>query len=164
MMSRWIEQGMPRGSEKDPVVAKIQCLPAGRVMDRNAQQQISVMATYSDGSSEDVTRMALYEPNDNEMAESSVTGLVKTLGLAGDGDHGRYQGRVSTFRATFLGPRKRRAAAEEPRRRGGVQQAEGARHSPRRSPTIFPFLRVGVITGLPGAGGEFLADKGPAKR
>jgi len=102
MLYRWIEQGMPRGSDEDPVVAKIQCLPAGRVMDRDSQQQIAVIATYSDGSSEDVTRMALYEPNDGEMAETSVTGLVKTLGLAGEvAIMARYQGQVSTFRATI---------------------------------------------------------------
>ncbi len=101
MLYRWIEQGMPRGSDKDPTVAKIECVPAGRVMDRDSQQQISVIATYTDGSTEDVTRMALFEPNDNEMAEASITGLVKTLGLAGEvAIMARYQGQVSTFRAT----------------------------------------------------------------
>ncbi len=80
ILYRWIEQGMPYGRETDPVVTGIQCLPKGRVMDRGADQQITVQATYSDGTTEDVTRMALFEANDTEMAEATETGLVKTLG------------------------------------------------------------------------------------
>ena len=102
MMLRWIEQGMPYGSDDDPVVTGIRCLPDGRVMDSDGQQQITVLATYSDGSTEDVTRMSLYEPNDSEMAEVSTTGLVQTLDLAGEvAVMARYQGQVATFRATI---------------------------------------------------------------
>lgn len=102
MLYRWVEQGMPFGGPSDPVVIGIRCLPEGRVMDRGADQQITVQATYSDGSTEDVTRMALYEPNDTEMAEVTNTGVVKTLDLAGEvAIMARYQGQVSTFRATI---------------------------------------------------------------
>ena len=72
MLSRWIEQGMPYGSETDPAVVKIECQPAGRVMERGSKQQITVIAHYSDGTTEDVTRMALFEANDTEMAEASI--------------------------------------------------------------------------------------------
>lgn len=102
LISRWIEQGMPYGTDKDPYVVGIKCLPEGRVMDRGADQQITVMAMYSDGTTEDVTRMALYEANDPEMAEVTVTGLVKTLDLAGEvAIMARYQGQVSVFRSTI---------------------------------------------------------------
>ncbi len=102
LVARWIEQGMPYGSANDPVVTGIKCLPEGRIMDRGTDQQITVMAMYSDGTTEDVTRMALFEPNDPEMAEVSVHGLVKTHDLAGEvAIMARYQGQVSTFRATI---------------------------------------------------------------
>ena len=98
----WIEQGMPFGAPDAPTVAAIQCYPQARVMTQNTEQQISVIATYSDGTTEDVTRMALYEPNDSEMAECDETGLVRTLDLAGEvAIMARYQGQVSTFRATI---------------------------------------------------------------
>ena len=101
LISRWIEQGMPYGDAKDPVVVGIKCVPEGRVMDRGSDQQVTVMAVYSDGSTEDVTRMALFEANDPEMAEVSVTGLVKTLDLAGEvAIMARYQGQVAVFRST----------------------------------------------------------------
>ena len=102
LIARWIEQGMPYGSNLDPVVTGIQCLPEGRVLERGVSQQITVVATYSDGTTEDVTRMALFEPNDPEMAEVTETGLVKTLDLAGEvAIMARYQGQVATFRATI---------------------------------------------------------------
>ena len=102
MIRRWIGQGAPYGDADDPVVAGIQCLPEGRVMARGADQQVTVLATYSDGTTEDVTRMALYEPNDTEMAEVTAAGVVKTLDLSGEvAVMARYQGQVSTFRATI---------------------------------------------------------------
>lgn len=102
MLYRWVEQGMPYGNPDDPYVVGIECIPSQRLMDRGADQQITVVAKYSDGSSEDVTRMALYEANDTEMAESTETALIKTLDLAGEvAIMARYQGQVSTFRATI---------------------------------------------------------------
>jgi hypothetical protein len=99
---RWIEQGLPYGSESDPYVTGIRCVPVTRVLGRGAEQQVSVLATYSDGSVEDVTRTALFEPNDAELAESDITGLVKTLDLSGEvAIMARYQGQVATFRATI---------------------------------------------------------------
>lgn len=102
LLVQWIEQGMPYGSESDPSVAGIRCIPETRVMKRQSQQQISVIATYTDGTTEDVTRMALFEPNEAELAESSATGLISTLDLSGEvAIMARYQGQVATFRATI---------------------------------------------------------------
>jgi len=101
-IARWIEQGMPYGSEKDPAVSGIKCYPEGRIMGRGSDQQITTLAIYSDGTTEDVTQMALYEPNDTEMAEVTTGALVKTLDLSGEvAVMARYQGQVSTFRATI---------------------------------------------------------------
>jgi hypothetical protein len=58
LLVQWIEQGMPYGTDNDPSVVGIKCIPETRVMQRKSQQQISVIATYSDGTTEDVTRMA----------------------------------------------------------------------------------------------------------
>jgi hypothetical protein len=102
LMRRWIAQGMPYGNDSDPTVARIEVIPAERSMDRGSQQQIAVIAHYTDGSTEDVTRTAQYEPNDPEMAEVTNTGLVKTLDLTGDvAVMARYQSQVAVFRASI---------------------------------------------------------------
>jgi hypothetical protein len=100
VVRRWIAAGMPFGSETDPTVTKISVFPETRVMTRQAKQQIAVLAHYSDGSVEDVTRRAQYESNDGEVATVDGVGLVRTLALSGQAAvMARYQGKVSTFRA-----------------------------------------------------------------
>ena len=102
LLVQWIEQGMPYGAETDASVVAIHCVPETQTLARNSKQQIAVIAAYSDGTTEDVTRMALFEPNEAELAESSVTGLVSTLDLSGEvAIMARYQGQVATFRATI---------------------------------------------------------------
>jgi hypothetical protein len=102
LLARWIGQGMPYGNPTDPTVVRISVYPEARTMRRAATQQLAVLAHYSDGSLEDVTQLAKYEPNDNEMAEVGPTGLVRTLDLTGDVSiMARYQGSVAVFQATI---------------------------------------------------------------
>ncbi|MBX3438134.1 MAG: DUF1549 domain-containing protein, partial [Planctomycetaceae bacterium] len=172
LLERWISQGMPYGTSDDPVVTGIRCLPERRIMDREDTQQITVQATYSDGTTEDVTRMALFEANDSELAESSVTGLVRTTSLAGEvAVMARYQGQVATFRATVpLGE----DVSDVPPERNFVDAAVfgklkelGIPPSPVCDDATF-LRRVSIdITGaLPSASDAeaFLADPSPDKR
>jgi hypothetical protein len=172
MLYRWIEQGMPYGSDSDPAVVSIECVPAGRVMERKSQQQITVVARYSDGTTEDVTRMWLFEANDTEMAEAGNTGLVKTLDLAGQvAIMARYQGQVATFRATVpLGANVAKLPAEKncvDRAVLGKLKVLGIPPSPVADDATF-LRRVSIdITGTTPTAAEvtsFLADKDPAKR
>jgi Protein of unknown function (DUF1549)/Protein of unknown function (DUF1553) len=172
MLSRWIQQGMPRGKDSDPHVVRIKCLPEGRLMDRGGDQQITVIAEYSDGSTEDVTQMALYEANDTEMAEVTKTGIVKTLDLAGEvAIMARYQGQVATFRATIpLGAEIKSL----PRERNFIDKAVFAKLKllgipPSKLCDDATFLRrvyVDITGTLPKAdvAEKFLADKDPNKR
>jgi Protein of unknown function (DUF1549)/Protein of unknown function (DUF1553) len=101
LIRRWIAQGMPYGSDNDPKVARIEVFPQQRRMPRNGQQQLLVIAHYTDGGTEDVTSTVKFEPNSPDMAETSDTGLVKTLDLTGDvAVMARYQGQVGVFRAS----------------------------------------------------------------
>ncbi len=101
MLRRWIEQGAPYGNSTDPTVTHIDVFPKERLMGRDSLQQIVVVAYYSDGSSEDVTRTTQFDSNDTEMAEVSVTGSVTTAQLTGSvAIMARYQGHVGVFRAT----------------------------------------------------------------
>ncbi|MEC8304012.1 MAG: DUF1549 and DUF1553 domain-containing protein [Planctomycetota bacterium] len=101
LLHRWIEQGMPYGDDEDPTVVGIDVYPKERVMGRESHQQMFVLAHYSDGSVEDVTRMTSFESNDTEMAEVTVEGLVTTGKLAGSvAIMCRYQGHVDVFRTT----------------------------------------------------------------
>ncbi len=99
---RWIAQGMPAGRSDAPTVARIEVFPARRTLARDATQQLVVTAHYSDGSTEDVTRSALYEANDKDMAATDPDGRLQVRNLTGEfAVMVRYQGKVATFRGTI---------------------------------------------------------------
>jgi len=99
LLRRWVEQGMPYGEATAPVVKRIEVLPHERILNSEGQQQLAVIAHFSDGSTQDVTRMTQFTSNDTEMAEVSETGLVETGKLSGTiAVMTRYQGSVDVFR------------------------------------------------------------------
>jgi len=100
LIVRWIAQGMTYGKTNDPTVARIEVFPKERTMALGTEQQLAVLAHYTDGSKEDVTRSALYEPNDKDMARTDEDGYVRIFNQPGDvAVMVRYQARVATFRA-----------------------------------------------------------------
>lgn len=106
ILRRWIAQGMPYGDGGAPEVVSIDVLPSHRRMQSQGVQQLSVIARYSDGSAEDVTRAAVFESNDPEMAAVNAEGLVELADVVGDiAVMTRYQGHVSAFRADIPLPR-----------------------------------------------------------
>jgi hypothetical protein len=101
LVRRWIAAGLPYGTAEDPVVTRISVYPEQRTLTRQNRQQLAVYAHYSDGAVEDVTRRAQYDSNDTEVAVVDDAGLVRTLDLSGEAAiMARYQGQVTTFRAT----------------------------------------------------------------
>ncbi len=101
LVVRWIRQGMPVGRADAPSVARIEVFPGERTMPLEGEQQLVVTAHYTDGSTEDVTRGALYEPNDKDMAKTDALGRVKVFNQPGEvAVMVRYQGKVATFRGT----------------------------------------------------------------
>ena len=100
-LARWIREGMPYGKDTDPKMASISVEPSKLTMPLKGAQQLKVTAHYTDGSTRDVTKRALYEANEKSMAETTETGGVQLFDLPGDvAVMVRYQGKVSTFRAT----------------------------------------------------------------
>jgi hypothetical protein len=101
ILLRWITQGAPAGDDRAPTLKKLEVVPAQRVLDRGARQQLAVLAQYSDGSIRDVTRQAQYQSNEIAVAAVDEDGLVRTLDLAGEtAVMARYMGQVVVFRAT----------------------------------------------------------------
>lgn len=99
---RWVSQGMPKGRSDAPIVARVEVYPTTRTLALDSEQQLVVTAHYTDGSCEDVTRSALYEANDKDMAATDSLGRVKVFNQPGEfAVMVRYQGKVATFRATI---------------------------------------------------------------
>ncbi len=101
ILRRWIEQGMMPGKADDPRVVEIKVVPEQRRMRPASEQQIAVIALYSDGQQQDVTAAVQFESNDTEMADVTKRGLVSIKSLAGEvAVMARFQGQVAVFRAS----------------------------------------------------------------
>nr|MCS5564206.1 hypothetical protein [Oleiphilaceae bacterium] len=59
----WIKAGTPVGSDDDPRVVGIQLFPDQRVVKMTRPQQLQVIASFSDGRVEDVTRLSSFQTN-----------------------------------------------------------------------------------------------------
>ncbi len=102
VLQRWIAGGLPYGEDSQPRVTGIEVIPAQARLATSATQQLSVVATYSDGTIEDITRTAQYESNNTDLADVTQRGLVSLTDRTGDvAVMARYQGQVAVFRATI---------------------------------------------------------------
>lgn len=81
---RWIAEGMPYEQKNEPKLAQITVDPARVILKPKATQQLKVTARYSDGSSRDVTSLALFETNDTTVATATGGGLVNTFDQPGN--------------------------------------------------------------------------------
>jgi hypothetical protein len=173
VLRRWIATGTPYGSESDPVVTKVTVFPEHRVLGRQARQQLAVHAHYSDGSVEDVTRLAQYESNETDVAAVTETGLVQTLSLTGQAAvMVRFVGHVTVFRAAVPRPGPAADFAWQPSTVVDVHTARKWKElgvAPSDVCTDEQFIRRAYldVTGtLPTAEAvtRFAADADPAKR
>lgn len=121
LLLSWIESSAPASSAEVPRVVKLHVSPKERVLrnvartptsepmanrtdvgvrSTNSQQQLAVVAEYSDGSQRDVTRQADFSSNLDVVASVSPDGLVKTTGQSGEAAiMTRYMGQVAVFLA-----------------------------------------------------------------
>jgi len=80
VMSGWIAAGMPPPKPSDPRIVDLQVYPHEASLVPGALQQLVVMAKFSDGHSEDVTRWAKYDSGDEGVATVNGAGLVTMHG------------------------------------------------------------------------------------
>jgi hypothetical protein len=76
-LMRWLESGVRSDVGKVPTVDSIQLYPDSAVLNgREASQKLAVVATYSDGSTRDVSNLAYFSTNNDNSATVSQDGIV----------------------------------------------------------------------------------------
>jgi hypothetical protein len=81
---RWIVAGLPRTPADSPKMLRITVEPAERILTTGAEQQLLVLAHYSDGSACDVTHLATFQSNESPIAAVSPDGLIKAGPVPGE--------------------------------------------------------------------------------
>lgn len=174
LMLSWIQSGAPASAASVPHVVKLTMVPSERVMQSGEQQQLAVLADYSDGTRRDVTREAQYSTNLDVVAVVSDDGLVTSNEPTGEAAiMTRYMGQVAICRV--LRPQGAPLASLPdftPRNFIDQLAAEkwkklGLQPSPAcDDPTFLRRVTIDVCGRLPTVEEvrSFLADMGPDKR
>ncbi len=93
---RWIEAGAPF-SPDEPRLQKLEIEPKGVTFSGVEEtEQLKVIATFTDGTSKDVTHQAVYESKDEPIAEVSPDGLVTSVRWGGTAIIARFLGVVTS--------------------------------------------------------------------
>lgn len=83
-MEKWIASGLPRTPATAPKLVRISVSPTEKLLQAGSVQALAVTAHYSDGSTEDVTRMTAYQSNESTYASVNDQGMVQAGKLPGE--------------------------------------------------------------------------------
>ncbi|MBM4072220.1 MAG: DUF1549 domain-containing protein [Planctomycetes bacterium] len=99
---RWIANGSAPASPSDPVLERITVAPdRGTFTGERRRQQLQVTAHFTGGTARDVTRQALYQSNESELAEVSDAGVVQLKERSGQfAVMVRYADQIAVFFGT----------------------------------------------------------------
>ena len=89
VISEWIAQGQPGPTAEDPRIERLEVLPSTARLAIGDRQQLVVVAHFSDGHQEDVTRWAKYSSTNHSVAQVDDQGLVTVSG-SGEGSIGAW--------------------------------------------------------------------------
>ena len=81
IIAGWIAQGMPAPGDSDAAVKEIEVLPREASLRPGSEQQLVVIAKFSDGHSSDVTRWAKFDSGDEGVATVDNNGRVTMHGF-----------------------------------------------------------------------------------
>ena len=99
LLHRWLDQGMPVGSDNAPKLERLEISPREREMKPGGEQQILATAIFTDGSRRDVSHAAQYASNATSVAEVNSHGLIRCGAQSGEAAITvNYMGSVSVVR------------------------------------------------------------------
>ncbi len=170
-IAQWIAEGCQYSETPRP--SQLDFVPVNPILDKTGQkQQVQVIATYPDGSTRDVTRDAIFETSNFEVAVVNGTGQVKAVRRGEAAILVRYEGTYANTTVTVLGNREGFAWKPAPELnfidKHVNDKLERLKILPAELCTDAEFLRrVSLdLVGLPATSAEtraFLADPRPSR-
>ena len=93
----WIVAGLPRRVADEPTLTAVTAAPTERFMKPGEKLQLHVTAHYSDGSTEDVTQMAMFQSNESAIVGVDDNGLIEAGPIPGEASiMARYMNVIAT--------------------------------------------------------------------
>jgi hypothetical protein len=100
----WIEAGAPPEPANSPKFESLRIWPEKTVMRPGKQQQLQVLAKYSDGSERDVTRLSVFTCDAGQIAVVDESGRVSALALGEAAVSARFERTFATAEFIMLRP------------------------------------------------------------
>jgi len=108
VLSAWLSAGAPKPVSKAVPLERIEVTPSHRVGAVGTQQQLRVVATYSDGVVRDVTHWTQFDALDEAVLDVDRDGFVRTTGTGQSPVMARFDGQSAV--AIFVVPFNQRVA------------------------------------------------------
>jgi hypothetical protein len=103
LLRQWVGAGAPDDPAGLPALRRLEVLPAERELRAPAgRQQLVVRAAFADGTTRDVTDLAVFSSSDERVATVSESGLVERQGVGETSVLVRYLDQMATARISFL--------------------------------------------------------------
>jgi hypothetical protein len=99
-IANWIASGAPGPADADPRIERIEILPPQVTVRPGDVQQVLVLAHFSDGSTQDVTRWAKYTAGDSTVCSVQDGGKVSVIGHGEGPVTAWYMSRIATATVT----------------------------------------------------------------
>jgi hypothetical protein len=167
----WLEQGAPGPASDDPTVASIRVFPDQRLLEPGGEQSLVVVATWTDGSTRDVTDQAKFDTLNEGVAKVDHTGKARTVGQGATNILVRYQGHASLARMIVPYAREKPFAFAA---RNFIDEKAAAKWRemglvPSALCTDAEFIRRAMLDAIgavptPSEAEDFVADTDPDKR
>ncbi len=105
LLEQWVDAGAPRRIPDVPKVTQLAVEPQEVILRRETSHQLRVVATYSDGSTKDVTQWAAYQSSDAPIAAVDEHGRITAGAILGDAAiMARFQGLITVCSALVPHP------------------------------------------------------------
>jgi Protein of unknown function (DUF1553)/Protein of unknown function (DUF1549) len=107
MIAHWLAEGAKDDPATLPTVKKVEVLPGARLLKAPSKwQQLAVNATFTDGTTRDMTRLTVFSSSDPSIADVSPNGLVEFKRSGEVAVLCRYLQEMIAVRLTYLEPRE----------------------------------------------------------
>lgn len=100
VLSEWIISGTPPPKPEDPRIQKIEIVPNAVLLKNGDSQQLLVLATFSDGHTEDVTHWVKFNAANGTVTQVDDEGRVKVIGNGEGAITAWYLSRIATATIT----------------------------------------------------------------
>ncbi len=118
VISRWLAAGAPAPQDSDPRITRLEVLPDHSRLSPGAAQPLVVVARFSDGHMEDVTRWAKYSSTNESAVTVDAQGLVAVVGGGEAAVSAWYQSlnAIASFSVPYPGAARPERFAAAPRK------------------------------------------------